>query len=223
MPYAKSKRPSKKRKMVLYKQPQTLMTQQKVVFRYASEFFTLDPPTGGLTAARVFTANGLADPDITGIGHQPRGFDQLMPLYDHYVVISSKIRFDCQWQNLSGSSTSRKPMIVGVSVNDDAAGYGSNYFDYMESGYTKYQMLGTESNSKAITINHQVNPAQYLGRSKPLSDSQLKGSISTNPVEQVFWNVFAVPLSTLDIDPISCQVLIEYTAILIEPRLPTSS
>jgi len=221
MPFKSSKGGSKKRKVAIYRQPNPLLGQQKVVLRYASEFFTLDPTAGGLTATRVFCANGMFDPDITGAGHQPRGFDQLMALYDHYVVIGSKIRFDCQWTDRDG--TTRRPMVVGVALNDGVTPLGTNYFDYMEDGHTRYQVLGPASDSKAITIHHQVNPNQYLGRSKPLADPELKGSSSTNPIEKLFWNVFAVPLSTSDIDSISCQVLIEFTAMLIEPQLPTSS
>jgi hypothetical protein len=45
----------------------------------------------GTVAGHVFRANSPYDPDYTASGHQPRYFDQIMPLYDHYQVLGSKI------------------------------------------------------------------------------------------------------------------------------------
>jgi len=39
----------------------------------------------------TFSANGLYDVDISGTGHQPLGFDQLMAMYNRYTVIVSDI------------------------------------------------------------------------------------------------------------------------------------
>jgi len=49
----------------------------------------------------VYCQNGLYDPDITGVGHQPRGFDQLEELYTRYYVYAA--RFDVTVLNAGGS------------------------------------------------------------------------------------------------------------------------
>lgn len=38
-----------------------------------------------------YRGNSLYDPDLTGAGHQPRGFNQLAGLYTNYYVAASKI------------------------------------------------------------------------------------------------------------------------------------
>jgi hypothetical protein len=45
----------------------------------------------GFCASRFFIANGLFDPDISGSGHQPMGFDQMMLLYTTYTVVRATI------------------------------------------------------------------------------------------------------------------------------------
>jgi hypothetical protein len=53
-------------------------------------YFNIDP-SAGAPASYLFHANGLYDPDHTGAGHQPHGFDQIMALYKNYQVLSSAI------------------------------------------------------------------------------------------------------------------------------------
>jgi len=47
--------------------------------------------TSGSSNSYFFSANGLFDPNTTGTGHQPMGFDQMMLMYEQYTVFASKI------------------------------------------------------------------------------------------------------------------------------------
>ena len=86
---------------------------QKAKFNYFNGF-NLDVGAVGIPASYVFSANGLYDPNITGIGHQPRGFDQLMALYDHYVVIGVRAIL-----TVHGSDTGNGT-ICGMYVKDNS-------------------------------------------------------------------------------------------------------
>ena len=97
------------------KQLSLLGSKVKTKLRYV-EYFTLNPAAAGLPATHVFSANGLYDPNITGVGHQPRGFDQLMALYDHYYVSRSKIIAD--FASISNNSVA--PWVCGIVLDDDA-------------------------------------------------------------------------------------------------------
>lgn len=52
----------------------------------------LDNTSGGTTlASAIFRLNGLYDPNYSGVGHQPMGYDQLTPLYQRYLVRGVKV------------------------------------------------------------------------------------------------------------------------------------
>ncbi len=61
--------------------PQTLIRK----LRYCDRL-EIDPGASSALGEHFFSCVGLFDPDITGTGHQPMGFDQYMALYDHYQV-----------------------------------------------------------------------------------------------------------------------------------------
>lgn len=180
--------------------------------------FSLNVGAAGTAANYVFSANGLYDPNITGTGHQPRGFDQLMTLYDHYVVIASKITI---WASLADVNNAG---IISVRLLDGAT-TASNPNDILENRFVKTKILSPEGsgpNSSVITM--KCNPNSFLGRSKPLSDPDLKGDVSNNPAEQAFFHVSAMPLGDgVDLSDIVCRARIEYTAVLIEPKQPSQS
>lgn len=48
--------------------------------------------TSGTGSLRLFRGNGMYDPDRSGTGHQPYGFDQISALYKYFNVAGSSIR-----------------------------------------------------------------------------------------------------------------------------------
>lgn len=165
----------------------------------------------------ILVGNGMYDPDSTGTGHQPRGFDQLMAFYDHYVVTSVTLK--AQFFNTSGSVAS----IGFVSVRDSFTA-SANFTDYLESSLTRTVQLGVEGTSSATkTIVYNLDVAKFLGRRDPLSDPELKGNTSSNPTETCFFHIGA---QTPDLFTTSAVLLIAtltYTCVLIEPKMVAQS
>lgn len=160
----------------------------------------------------TFSLNGLFDPDLTSSGHQPRGFDQLMLFYDHYICIGTNIRID--FCNVSSSNQA----LVFASVKDTST-KSTNITDYTESTNTKWTLLASESggsSTKSMTL--KVNPNKFLGRSHPLSDPQLKGSNAANPNEGASLHVGAICTDYFTASSVHIVVTIEYDTIFIEPK-----
>lgn len=177
--------------------------------------------TGVNPGTVVYSLNGMYDPEITGtfpVGHQPRGFDQLVGvLYDHYVVIGAKVRIDV------ANLLSNTPGYVIATIRDGAV-TSNNYTAYTESNNSQWKILGGESSDKStVSLNLKINPNQFLGRSKPMADPELKGSSTANPLEQCYLHVSGMSLNQFTPSRMTAMVSIEYTAILIEPKQPPQS
>lgn len=194
-----------------------------VKFKYF-DTVTLDPSAVPNTPAKyVFRGNDLYDPDYTGTGHQPMGFDQWMGWYDHFVVISSKITVTFMTDGVQSASTKGSAR-VGIKIDDDAS--TSAYTQtIMESNNNRWTFLNTNSNQFA-RLTMKASTRKFLGRSKVLSDPELKGSTSASPTEGFYYTLFADwPTGDTTNDPgaIQAAVYIEYLAVLIEPKDVTSS
>ena len=167
---------------------------------------------------RVFSLNSLFDPDRgTILNHQARGFDQLMTMYDHFTVINCKVRIDAH-----NNETTRGAYVI-ATVRDSLV-TSTNYTDYTESLNSQWKILGIESSGsadKVLALN--INPNEFLGRSRPLSDPQLRGSITSNPAEECFVHIAAMGIDQFTACSVQIMVTLEYTVIFTEPKQPAQS
>lgn len=179
------------------------------------ETVTLNPGAGGLAAVATFSANGIYDVNIGGVGHQPRGFDELIAMYDHYVVHSAQI----QVQMCAQDTTT--PKVLGVNLRDSGTP-ATNPNDYKESSYTTYK-VGPYGGNGCIRMKKNCNIKQFLGRGSVLSDPELKGSSGANPTEQAYFHVWVAPIDTSDAGAEYVDVRIVYNVTFIEPQQPSQS
>lgn len=193
-----------------------LGSTRKVEFVY-TDSFQLDP-TVLATGVYRFRANCCYDPNQSGVGHQPRGFDQLMALYDHFVVIGSTINV------IAHNTDGVNAQILGIALRDATSGPSLNN-DYLEAGNTSTCVLSPASAGGCVgQVSMACNPNKFLGRSSPMSDPELKGSASSSPVEQAYFHVFAAPVNAgIDSGIVTCRVTLRFTTILLEPKLPNES
>lgn len=176
--------------------------------------YVLDAGAAPAVAVHVLRASGLFDPDVTGAGHQPRGFDQIMLLYDHYVVVGSKITVKIP----SDNSTH----IVGIALRDDNPP-DTTLINYQEARNVKSVMMSPDAGgTKVITYGYSAK--KFLGRSHPLSDPQLKGTHTSDPLENGFFHIFTGHPTTGNNPPsIVLDVTILYRVVFIEPQNPNMS
>lgn len=76
----------------------------RATLKYCSHKAYACSSTGLVGSTNTYACNGLFDPDLTGVGHQPYGYDQLTPFYGIYTV--TRIR-----------------AVVTVTASDDSSNY----------------------------------------------------------------------------------------------------
>lgn len=220
----KTNRNKKRKTYRKRKRKQTISTQLiplKVMktFRY-SDTITLDPGAG-IPAEVWYRANGMYDPQESIGGHQPLGFDQYVGvLYDHFVVVGAKITAIFNSRGSSGSTSTYRVGINPTDTTSDSLPMNT----LIEQGRCKWGFCSNVTSTGQKTITMKLNPNKYLGRSHPLSDPDLKGSASADPVEQAYFHIFADAADgAVDAGALTVNLLIEYSAVLIEPKNLTGS
>lgn len=187
-------------------------SQIKTVMCYREQYVSINPGAGGLAASHVFAANGLYDPNITGGGHQPVGFDQMMDMYDHYVVTRAKIVVTFTNQDTSNRQT------VALAVVDDSTTY-TDIRRLIEAGNCAFADLDVSPTSNAQkTLTLECDVMNYQGRRGKLSDPELKGSATTNPTELVTFQLYVEPHTAVDSSAVGCNITIYYDSVFIERK-----
>lgn len=205
--YRKRRYKRKRRSIQLYNMQSPVPAKMLTKLLYCEQVI-LDAPAGS-SATHVFSANGMFDPNTSAGGHQPRGFDQLMALYDHYVVIGSKI-------TVRASNTGSTAAIIAVGCTDSSS-TTSDINNIIELNDTKYRVIDGDTNG--CTIVNKTNIRKKLGRSHPLSDPELKGSSTSNPTEGCFYHISVESVDNAS-NPAAVHLVakIEYLAYFIERK-----
>lgn len=163
----------------------------------------------------IYSTNGLYDPNITGAGHQPMGFDQLMVFYEHYIVVRMKAI-------VTFSNKSVYPVTVSLSLNGNNTA-PTDTSALQEGGYmVKDRLTGVGTQSSVKTLSLTCNNAKFEGYKSILDADEFKGTVASNPTEQTYLNIVAWDPDGKSGDLI-LEVLLEYESWFVEPRKLTPS
>jgi len=170
--------------------------------------------TSGALGNYYFSANGIYDPNVTGTGHQPMGFDQVMLFYEQYTVVASKI-------TVNAASLGALPCKSAVFLNPDVGSF-TVPSSLMENGLITPKIHGVNGSPNQIQSHLSCSIPAYFGRNRNaralVDDVTLSGTVSANPSEQVYygiavWDPFASTTVGIEV-----EVTIEYDTIFWEPR-----
>lgn len=188
--------------------------------RYTEEF---NMNCGSLSSTNyIFHANSAYDPNYSGGGHQPRGFDRFMAMYDHFTVVGSKITV--QYANKSGGNDI--PAYWDVHLTDDVTFNIATVADLFETtqGRGFPQQVGTERNYIGFNprITRKFSAKKFFGTSV-LGKSQFQGTAAASPTEGAFFQVVLCPISGNDPSPMTFVAQIEYLVVFTEPKYESAS
>lgn len=185
-----SRKPAARKRYVskIHKKMPTLLGNYQITkLRYAIEFNQTISSTSGSVGYRIFNANSMFDPRTASGGHQPRGFDQLMSMFDHYCVLSSKIVVRCM-----GNTTvsAMKQTCMSLVLNDTSVPI-SSHSDIAESRRVKIAYLSPQRDQCSLSMNYSTS--NFFNRGSKLSDlladKELSGSATANPAEMAHYHI----------------------------------
>jgi hypothetical protein len=197
--------------------------RKRVTQLYYETGLTVTMPGTGLAGNYFFSANGIYDCNITGSGHQPMGFDQMMLYYEQCHVVRSTITI-CPLAN--------QPCRMGIYLSPDTTSI-TDQSRLFENGLIKtITSSGLGSTPVAVgripEVSLSCDVASYFGRrtlNELLDDQDLQTTSAANPTEQVY---FAVTGWQLSYDgstskSFTFDVIIAFDVIYWEPRKLTVS
>jgi hypothetical protein len=186
--------------------------------RYSTSFATAST-AGAITSTQVFRANDLFDPDFTGTGHQPMGFDQLMTWYNHFVVVSAKIT--CIFK---GSAANSGPMTVCIRIDGDSTPI--TVIDrIVEIGgcvTADLEMKGGYGSCKKLSLLADICKLQGVSRGAITSDPSLQGNAAAAPAEVTYFHITSWDSGGVS-SASEVDVILEQVAVFLEPRDITES
>lgn len=188
--------------------PNSIMTK----LRYSS-YYTLSHGAAA-RGINVFAANGLFDPDLTGTGHQPMYYDQYTALYNHYVVIGSKITVNY------APATAAQNFLVGIDGDDDSSVTTGveTLLERNNAVSTLLPALGGGSKTLVMTFE----PNEDFGVDA-IADGESSTATNANPTELWCYGVWAAGADITTSGSVNVLVEIEYTVRFSELRDPTQS
>jgi hypothetical protein len=188
--------------------------------RYCEQV-TFNP--GATTASsNTFSATGLYDPNITGTGHQPYGFDELCTTggpYNRYSVLRTRLRYVAFVPELQSSTPGTIQPLAACMISLNLRRENTANFPTL---YTNVEDVSNVSSSIASQFyrtdmrTEWVDVPRYLGVSRKtfLSSTEYSGTYAANPETQLYWILTIGTTSQAVLDPIDIYVtvMIDYEA-----------
>lgn len=163
----------------------------------------------------VFRANSCFDPDFTGGGHQPRGFDQYTAMYGHARVLKSKIKFD-----FVANSGNTRPLLVQSTISTQNSTVDT--VEALESSRNQCRIVSAPDggHSQDCIIQYH-NPRENFNHdeSAEIFNAGADCAYQTYYVLQVS----NVPTSNTTTQNLDCVVTIWYTIEFTDIQLPAIS
>lgn len=195
--------------------PSPLSQGRMVTVAYA-ETRTLTEPVLGTAITYTYSMNGPFDPNTTGAGSQPVGFDPWMLMYQNFRVV----RFHAEFTFLNNLATN---CVVGLQPSA-ANALPSTIAAWLVDPKVQTVALGSVGGNSAVRVlalKGGVAPMLSVSNNTYRSDLDYAGSSIANPVRQLYGIAWARGIGTAA--SVDLVVRISYQMELFNPALQSLS
>lgn len=192
--------------------PKTALVKLKYV-----SLIVLDAAAGGI-ASHYFRANGMFDPDQTGVGEEPLGIRVWQNFYNHYTVVGSRCKATFYANTSTAGDVSNN--VVCIGLHDDPILPVTTPAGLYEQPQLVTTALGTADGNRAIAnLSKNFSAKRFFGTKYINGVDQYQGNIGvSDPVEQALFGIHCGSAGTGNPTAIDVKVEIEYIAVLQEPK-----
>lgn len=136
-----------------------------------------------------FRLNSLFDPNLTGTGHQPKGFDQLAAFYSRYRV------YHCRYRLTFAQTSNAIPIYCGVAPTNTLTGF-TDITDHAETPFSQYIVAVNSNPLPTGSFRGKVDLAKLNGKTRVAyeADDTTQALTTANPSEQLNLHVMAQTL-----------------------------
>lgn len=187
--------------------PNTIITK----LRYCDSYSLASTTT---RAVQVFAANGIFDPDITGIGHQPLYRDNYAAIYDNYVVLGARIKVTF------ATTQTAVPVICGIIGDDDSS--VSNQATTLQEQNNAVSILSSGAGSRPHTLELTFEPKEDFGIDAK-SDGASQTSMGANPTQLFCFAIWTIAGDATTTCTTIAKVEIDYTVKFSELQTQTAN
>jgi len=127
-------------------------------------FGALNVGASGSTVYNIFDLASIQDPDVSGVGHQPYGHDELSAIYSEWCVIGARIQVI--WRSLNTT----QPYYAGVycyPTRESASSHvpNSDPLTVVESGFGPSCVITGNNVDERKSLSINVNVSKFLNLS----------------------------------------------------------
>jgi hypothetical protein len=138
-------------------------------------------------AVQLWAPTSAYAPDQTASGHQPRGFDQIMALYEWFVVQKCRIKVSPQFSTIGVNGCTGVCLTAYNTLK-------TNLSDYLEMADCKNLAVDTITTSG---VNHmkpmhlEYDAKKFMGVSDPVDCGRLLGTAGASPTDNAFFHFWS--------------------------------
>lgn len=180
-------------------------------------------PAAANRVYHAFRCNNIYDPDLTGTGHQPRGFDQMALFYNHYSVVGSKITV--RYIPTVAKSTNSTPSWLWVTTSTSSDPLASEAVDstLWEGGMWKNRTVvrgGDDNNTiKIPTTSASFSAKKFFKCKSIVGNTPYRAAVTGAPTEEAYFTIYTQSCApSTDAPSYDFEVTVDYIVVFTEPK-----